>query len=465
MLQKLSHRQWIVIFLLLGALLRLALIGQDSLWLDEAYSVNVTNRSQAEIWQGEPDRRHPPLYYSVLDAWIGVAGDGETAVRFPSALVSLAGLGLCYALGRRLGGRQLGLVALGLLALSPLDVWYAGEARMYVFVAAGALLMALGWSLANASGALLAALGLGLGLYFDYTMIPLWAGLSGVWAIWWRQEDRSVAAFLVWPVSSLAGWAAFWPWRDHLLRYVSGFNTIHVVGRIREMLGVPELAPVQFLGLLGAGFLGAMLGAAILWGVWKRPSFRRRLAPLLVAGFVFALPILAWPRLYTVKRVLVTGWPFAVLVVAAAVFVLPRWRRIWYGALGASLVASLVMGVAAPKDDWRAVVAYLDTHAAAEDVIWIDPPYNRAPYGYYDPLYAAEGGRVDALPDAAPETADLWLVAERFPGQPAPASPSEMWLDENMQLVERKEFYRLEVRRYRMLSDEDPSGEGEAGDQ
>lgn len=475
MLQKLSHRQWIILLLFLGAVLRLALIGQDSLWLDEAYSVNITTRSQAEIWQGQ-DPRHPPLYYSLLDAWIGMFGDGETAVRLPSALASLAGLGLCYVLGRRLGGRRLGLIALGLLAFSPLDVWYATEARMYIFVTAAALLMALGWSLANAPGALLAAVGFGLGLYVDYTMIPLWVGVSGVWAVWWwtggggREENRSVAAFLVWLGSSLAGWAAFWPWREQLLRYVSGFNTIHVVSRVREILGIPELAPSQFLFLLGLGFIGAALGAGILWRLWKRPSRRRWLALLLVAGFVLALPLLAWPRLYTIKRVLATGWPFAVLLVAAALLVLPRWRQIWYGIMAASLVASVIMTAAVPKDDWRAVAAYLDAHAAAEDVIWIDPPYNRLPYQYNDPLYEAEGGRANALPDAAPETADLWLVAERYPGQPIPPWPSEKWLDENMELVEKEEFYRLEVRRYRQPAEEGhsgegPSREGETGDQ
>ena len=70
-------------------------------------------------------------------------GSSETAVRFPSALMSLINVGLLYGLGSRLANQRVALLAAALLAVSPLNIWYAQEARMYVFIAGAALLYAL----------------------------------------------------------------------------------------------------------------------------------------------------------------------------------------------------------------------------------------------------------------------------------------------------------------------------------
>ncbi|MFN2302642.1 MAG: hypothetical protein ACK2TV_02830, partial [Anaerolineales bacterium] len=51
--------------------------------------------------------------------------------------------------------------------------------------------------------------------------------------------------------------------------------------------------------------------------------------------------------------------------------------------------------------------------------------------------------------DKIPQSGNIWLFAERFPGQLIPSSPTEQFLDENLDLQEIIPFYRLEVRRYR----------------
>ncbi len=56
---------------------------------------------------------------------------------------------------------------------------------------------------------------------------------------------------------------------------------------------------------------------------------------------------------------------------------------------------------------------------------------------------------VAEIEEVAAQEGELWLVAERFHGRPIPSSPSEAWLDENMELMEAIPFYRLELRRYR----------------
>jgi hypothetical protein len=111
-----------------------------------------------------------------------------------------------------------------------------------------------------------------------------------------------------------------------------------------------------------------------------------------------------------------------------------------------SLAASLVTLVAVPKDDWRTAVAALNARADETAVVWIAPHWNQLAYRYYQPRIAPRSGDEAALHQAAGE--DLWLVAERFPSQTPPTSPSEAWLDRERRLVETIPLVRLELRRY-----------------
>jgi mannosyltransferase len=85
----------------------------------------------------------PPLWY--LIAWLDVRlfGDGEIALRLPSALAGIATVAVAWSLGRELGGRACALVTAGLVAVNPLFVWYSQEARVYSLFALTAALALL----------------------------------------------------------------------------------------------------------------------------------------------------------------------------------------------------------------------------------------------------------------------------------------------------------------------------------
>jgi hypothetical protein len=170
--------------------------------------------------------------------------------------------------------------------------------------------------------------------------------------------------------------------------------------------------------------------------------------PIAVFLFIISSVAFVWPRLFGLIRVLASGWPYVCVLVAWLVVVWQgkskRW--VWYGLMTVSLVATLVMLWAVPKDDWRSAVAYIEGHAQTEDIVWIDPTWNNVAYEYYQAKTTATYGNVQDLEQLAGK--DIWLVAERFPQYEIPSSKSEAWLDENLQLVEAVPFYRLEVRHY-----------------
>ncbi|GAB4151993.1 MAG: hypothetical protein Fur0021_16440 [Candidatus Promineifilaceae bacterium] len=455
-------QRWIIwLVLLLGVWLHLGMLAQDSLWLDEALSIQIaTTHDRAALWQQNVDARHPSLYYVILHETLARLGSqNEAAARLPSALASALNLGLVYLLGRRLfHPPEAAWLATALLAVAPLSVWYAAEARMYALVTTAGLLLALGLAADRWWGAPLVLLALSAGLYLDYTLIPLWAGLIALWLFDARRSRRSLLRLLP-PLAAMAvAWWLYRPQLPHLWQLLNQMESVYIFERLRQALGLAALSGWLFLaGLVGLAVLifGA---AAAFYQALHRPVARRWVGPLLLAAFALTTLLLALPRFYTLKRILVVGWPYIVLLVAwmASAWSQPRPRL----AARLLLLSLLAAGatVLTPKDDWRGVTVYVGAEMPASDHLWIDPPWNAIPYNYYQPLRAAERGRragsaeeLAALAnEARAQGADIWLISERF-GSPPPTSASEAWLDAHWQLVETIPFYRLELRRYQPL--------------
>jgi uncharacterized membrane protein len=121
-----------LVITLSGFALRLAFLGRQSLWYDEAFSLAVARADWPTFWAALlSDGVHPPGYYFLLRAGLIVFGHSEFALRFPSVLAGTLALPLIYQLGRVLGEVRWGLVAALLLAFNPFALWYAQEARMY----------------------------------------------------------------------------------------------------------------------------------------------------------------------------------------------------------------------------------------------------------------------------------------------------------------------------------------------
>ena len=135
-----NEQRWLwvglLLVLLLAAALRFYRLDGQSLWADEGNSVALAERSLAEITYGAAYDIHPPLYYYLLHFWVGPFGTSEFAVRSLSAVIGILLVGLTFLISRRLFDPWVGLVAAFLSAISPFQVYYSQEARMYILLAA-----------------------------------------------------------------------------------------------------------------------------------------------------------------------------------------------------------------------------------------------------------------------------------------------------------------------------------------
>ena len=239
--------------LLLGLALRLYRLGADSLWYDETVSTALAGSPLPELLRHTAGDIHPPGYYLLLRGWLLLAGYPtghadprgiglEFAAGFFSLLFGVLLIALVYALARRIAGPRVAWIAAALIAVSPYNVWYSQEARMYTLGAALGIVVLYALLNATDSGrgrartsaddkfsprssafirvpigwwvlyALAAAAGMYTLYYFAFLLIPL-----NLWAVWRMAADRRQFAirnpqFAPLVLANLAAALLYAPW-------------------------------------------------------------------------------------------------------------------------------------------------------------------------------------------------------------------------------------------------------------
>ncbi|MGC9393354.1 MAG: glycosyltransferase family 39 protein [Anaerolineae bacterium] len=127
---------WLAILItLVGAGLRVLLLDKNGMWLDETFSVWLADHNVVDMlqWTVKLDQ-HPPLYYLLLHYWIALRGDTPYYVRLLSVLFGAGTIPIIYLIGKRMSSAIMGLAAAALLALSPFNIRFAQETRMYTLL-------------------------------------------------------------------------------------------------------------------------------------------------------------------------------------------------------------------------------------------------------------------------------------------------------------------------------------------
>lgn len=127
--------------------LRLHMLGAVNYWFDETFSIRMAQFSILEMFGRCAQDTHPPLFFLMLKPWIWVLGTTPWSVRLFSMLCSAGAVAtafgfVCEAMSTQQDSRfyrgkpefAAGLAAL-LIALSPLQLTWAHQVRMYAPVA------------------------------------------------------------------------------------------------------------------------------------------------------------------------------------------------------------------------------------------------------------------------------------------------------------------------------------------
>ncbi len=145
---------FLILIVLLSSALRIYRIDRMALWGDEACMVFLCQDAPAEIIEAlaSSDRPDvdvaPPLYFLMLHFWMKLFGSSIQAFRGLSVVFGVLTVWSVIKLGESLFDRKTGLTAGVLMAISPFQIWYSQEGRMYAM--ASFLAVCTMWSLAVA---------------------------------------------------------------------------------------------------------------------------------------------------------------------------------------------------------------------------------------------------------------------------------------------------------------------------
>lgn len=446
---------------LAGAGLRFVALPAKSVWLDEAFSVWMAQHPPAELWAWLVRiDHHPPLYYLLLHGWLGRFGDGPGAIRALSALCSTAAIPLLAGAGRALGGRRVGLAAAWMLALSPWQVRYAQEARMYglltlavaaVFYAAARLLTQPASRKLELPLWLLLVAGQAAAMLTHNTtavLLPLAlnAGVVGAWG-WARRHPSSlpgitsqyfVGRWAAAQIGALLLWAGVW---------LPGFWRQAQVVDARFWLQPPAWVNLAEYGqMLTAGFLpaGSLLGwaaPALAMGLAVGGVYAWRSAPgklwfvpaLWLTPPLIELAVSVRRPLFHLPSLIWTALPFTLL--AAAGWAHLARRRAFATATAALLLFGWGLGLRGyfvdfDKERWDLAAAHVAAAARPSDLVLFNASWVQLPFEYYlrdrDLPLELRGAPVDLFGRGELEpvmtAADLPALASRVQGR------DQVWL-------------------------------------
>lgn len=121
---------------LLGFLLRLYRLPQQSLWFDEYLAYTSLTPLGLKHFLAHfrtliPEHGLAPSYYVVFYFWAKVVGTSPTFLRLFPVVTGSVSIILLYHLGKRFYSKRAGIVSALLLALSPSQIWFSQELRPY----------------------------------------------------------------------------------------------------------------------------------------------------------------------------------------------------------------------------------------------------------------------------------------------------------------------------------------------
>jgi mannosyltransferase len=406
-----------------GVILRLALLGSQSYWLDEAFSVLLVRAPwQSFAYQLRTAEANMGFYFVLLRLWDAL-GDSEVHVRLMSAIFGIATIPVVAAVAKRLYGGGAALAAALVMALDPFDLWASQEARGYALVIF--LVTCSTWAFVRATepdadqgaapraGARVwwvlyvaaSALAVYTHLYASFVLLAQWLSLAvRPRSVPWRALIASGAALAV----LLLPMAVFLLSGPHgNIDWIRGSwgHLADVWNSVRQVLG-------RGGAIAACGYLAVCV--ALLWvvaGMTRRaatPADRWvYLVPLLWFITPIAIPLAVS---LTIKPVLdpryATICAPAVAILAAAVVGRPG---AWRVRLLALLVAAEMFGDWAyfarlRKEDWRGVTRTMVAESLPGDVAIFYAPYIRRPFDYYvsrrasdDPEAGSASRRVRAI--------------------------------------------------------------------
>lgn len=389
-----------------GAVLRFVALTHQSFWYDETVSTRLAQADLVDILAGRArDLGNPPFHLILLHVWTKIFGPGDAAARALSAIAGIASIPLVYVVARRLLEQRAALLAVALFALSPVQVYFGQEARVYSLVtleclaSMACLLRAVD---VDARGRLGAWIGFGaltfLEMYSHYFTMFFIAS-QALWIlvahrrrprIWLAALAAFAGAGLIFAIVWLPSMVAQATTKGNLGRaadtwYLQLMSTPMVFWVGTTLLWKGVVTPFR---CAAAAISVLACAAAVIAGVRAIRSDRR--AALLLIAWLSAPVLLAllvsltlFPFYYA-RYALYAAPAYYMLIAAGVVSFAGRWRLAVTGALAGTMIASLFFYFTTlVKLDWRDAAVWVQLNQQPGDLQSFDADIGETSFARY----------------------------------------------------------------------------------
>jgi len=422
----------LVLIIIFAFALRLYRLGYQSIWYDEGVSLHLAMKDLRSLTVHTAGDIHPPLYYYLLHFWIRAAGPSEFSAAFLSLIFGVLLVALSYRLADELYGSRIGLLTAFLIAISPFNLWYSHEIRMYTLGAFLGLtslycLMRLTGMMGREGrggtrrywlGYILSAVA-GLYTLYYFAVLLLFENLFvfGWWLFHRLGRKKAPLSLAHWLLAQGAVLLLYLPWLPIALRQALD----PPVPPWRELTGLGTMLVESWAALsLGqsvdpeSAFIWPVLSflfAIYLLGVLRPPAGDRDKArTILFCAYTFVPLLVIYvlslrTPLFHVRYVFTYSPPFYLLLGLGFV----RLKETSRPALAVALIVLTVssgysiynfhFAAEYAADDHRGAVGYLEERIAPGDAVLINAGYAYPPFLYY---YEGEIAWRVRLPDYEP---------------------------------------------------------------
>lgn len=467
-----KDRLGLLVIILIALALRLALLGEQSLWYDEGVTWLLSQKPPGELIQWTAADIQPPFYYLLIWETDELFGHSEWALRFPSVFFGVLTVPLIYILAHRLFPARspaslasAPLLSAALLAISPVMVYYSQEARMYtllVFAATLAsylllkILQPRQTESDNRAAVFLYALTAAAALYTHYfaAFLVMAHGLYGLFSLWRQKSPKVLMVQLLQAFGLVALLFAPWFWillarlGDDPSYWPGALKLSEALRKVLISFTAGETVLEQTGLWLALGYL-LLLGIGLVYARASQAAGQRNDSTSIFLLLWLCLPIaliliLSYPSPKFNPRYTLLAWPaFALLVtVVLARFDLSRFTlnspkvvfyslffTLFYALIVATSVFSLYNWFADPrfaKDDFKALAQFVRERSAPDETVLLSSGHLYPVWAYYygwqgwTPLPKME--RLDitrvtdlsistAMAEALQDKGGVWLVS------------------------------------------------------
>jgi uncharacterized membrane protein len=417
-----SQKSLLILFvlILIGFGARILFLSAPSLWLDEAISANVVKGSMVECIRHAKTDLHPPLYYLLLHRW-SLLGHDEFMLRLFSVIANFLSGFVLFLCARKMFNARIALLTLLFFTLSPFQIRYSQEVRMYSLLGLWMVLaLFFMWKYLeskNGPSLLGYVLSSALGLYTHYqagifliilnmvVIIRLCYTEKRLLLHWFLAQTVILALFAPWIPNFIdqfrgggRSWVSFHPsfplFVSPLLAFLWGDPVLsrlyHFLGPIFWRSG--GLSPViQWSAKLS---LGIILISTILMAWKKRKQWVRLSWPVLFLVFLLlgtlglSYGLSFKSTIYGAKYLFGTSFIFYILVVLLLTALSRFHRKLGIGLGIIVMIIQFLMLVIYYQPDnyrenWRGAVAYIRDHSEPHHAVGFHFDRPMAPYVYY----------------------------------------------------------------------------------